>query len=131
MAQLIANRGAAYRDHGPKSVGGPRLFGPIPGAWVMAIGQAGEVFPVTANDLGYKDFQGQGTFVQASAGVSIRYSMSPIAQSGSLDPIVRDGAVWTAPQTIPANSIEETDAKLWVSAEITFTAAGSVAFMAR
>lgn len=131
MATFIANRGGAYRDSAPGSLGGGRRIGPIPGGWVQVIGQAGEVVPVTANDLSYKDFQGQGTWVQASAGVSIRYSLSPMGQSGSTDPKIRAGAVWTSPQTVAANEIVETQAQLWVTAEVTFTAAASVAFMAR
>lgn len=130
MAKFIANRGNAYRDT-TGGMGTSQRIGPIPGGWVQVIGQAGEVIPVTANDISYKDFQGQGTYVQASAGVSIRYSLSPLAQSGSTDPIIRGGAVWTTPQTLAPTEIVETEAHLWVTAEITFTAAASVAFMAR
>lgn len=131
MATFIANRGNAFRDAAPGSVGGGGRIGPIPGGWVQIIGQAGEVVPVTANDLSYRDFQGQGTYVQASAAVSIRYSLSPISQSGSTDPAIRSGAVWSAPQTLTAGDVVKTTADMWVTAEITFTSAASVAFMAR
>lgn len=131
MAKFIANRGPAWADNAPSTIGGARRIGPIPGGWVQVIGQAGEVVPVTANDISYKDFQGQGTWLQASAAVSIRYSLSPLSQSGSQDPTIRGGAVWTAPQAVAANVIAETSAQLWVTAEITFTNAASVSFMAR
>jgi hypothetical protein len=131
MATFIANRGNAFRDSAPGSIGGGGRVGPIPGGWIQVIGQAGEVIPVTANDLSYKDFQGQGTYVQASGACSIRYSLSTMAQSGSTDPAIRAGAVWTAPQTPAVNEVVKTTAELWVTAEVTFTASGSVAFMAR
>lgn len=131
MATLLGNHGAYYgrQDQGAGGVG-IRQVGPVIGSYAQAIGQAGEVFPVTVAQVVTSDIK-IGVFVQASAAVSIRYSLSNIAEAGSMDPAVRAGAVWSAAQTLAAGEIVPVMPIMFTVAEITFTNSASVAFYAR
>lgn len=131
MAKLIGNHGWYTRrqGNGPGGVGVQNL-GPVIGSWEQATGQVGEVLPVTINQVAYQPLR-VGIYVQASAAVSIRYSLDNIALAGSEDPVVRANATWTAPQTLAAGEIVKTTADVFTVAEITFTAAGVVSFHAR
>jgi hypothetical protein len=132
MARFIANRGNAYRDPaGANGIGTGKMLGPVPGGWVQVVGQEGDIVPVTSNDMAFRDFQGLGMFVQSDVAVSIRYSLSQLAQCGSEDATIRDSAMWTAAQTTTPGDIAPTAAGIWVCAEVTFTSAGTVAFHAR
>jgi len=130
MAKFIGNHGPYYRRGQTPAGVGVANIGPIIGSWGQVAGKSGEIVPVTVDQVIYDQVR-IGIFVQASAAVTIRYSLDNIALAGSNDPDVRDNAQWTANQSLTAGDIVQVDPIIFTVAEITFGADAIVTFYAR
>ncbi len=128
MAKILSNRAPYYKGTSGAQGLGVEGVAPINGSLITVVGKAGDVLPLTLNQIGQVVTQ-MGVYVQSSAAVDLQYSLSDPGLAGSTDPDLRSNALWTDAQTLTANAIVQTESILFTTVLVTFTNDAEVHFL--
>ena len=132
MAQVIGNIQPTMKS-GVATTSAVRGVGtvnwaPVQGSWTQVAGKSGEVVRLSVNQA--QPGGGPGIAMQASIGVSLRFSLSN--PGIATDPELYADASWTAVETLTAGAIVSGNGGLpFTAVEITFSGNGIFAIYSR